>query len=136
MLAPNLDTVRLFVHVLAASVWVGGQIALAGIVPVLRRKHPESTRAVANAFARVAWPSFLVVVVSGMWSLFDVDIQNADWQYTATVSIHVLFALVSGSAAAIHALGRTKLALAVGGALGLLFSLGALFTGILLRSGS
>ena len=28
-----LDTLRLFIHVLAASVWVGGQIVLAGIVP-------------------------------------------------------------------------------------------------------
>ena len=26
MLSPTLDTVRLFLHVLAASVWVGGQI--------------------------------------------------------------------------------------------------------------
>ena len=34
MLSPTLDTVRLFVHVLAASVWVGGQIALGGIVPI------------------------------------------------------------------------------------------------------
>jgi len=28
---PTLDTLRLVLHVLAASVWVGGQIALAGV---------------------------------------------------------------------------------------------------------
>ena len=32
MLSPTVDTVRLFLHVLAASVWVGGQIVLAGLV--------------------------------------------------------------------------------------------------------
>jgi len=29
VLSPSLTTLRLFLHVLAASVWVGGQIALA-----------------------------------------------------------------------------------------------------------
>ena len=136
MLSPNLDTLRIFIHVLAGSVWVGGQIALAGIVPVLRKNHPESTRSVAHAFARVAWPSFVVSVATGMWSLIDVDIQGADWQYTSTVLTHVLLALTAGMAAGVHAIGRSKAALAIGGALGLLFSVGALFVGVLLRSGS
>ena len=35
----------------------------------------------------------------------------------------------------IHSLGKTKLVLALGGALGLLCSLAALFLGILLRTG-
>lgn len=37
MLPVHAATVRLFLHVLGATVWVGGQIALAGIVPVVRR---------------------------------------------------------------------------------------------------
>src|SRR4051812_48787197 len=32
----DLDTVRLFLHVLAATVWVGGQLVLAALVPALR----------------------------------------------------------------------------------------------------
>ena len=31
MLSPTLTTVRLFLHVLAASVWVGGQIVLVNV---------------------------------------------------------------------------------------------------------
>ena len=58
MLSPSLTTVRLFLHILAASVWVGGQIALAGVVPTVRKVSPEATKAVARAFARVAWPAF------------------------------------------------------------------------------
>ena len=37
MLAVSWDTVRLFLHVLAATIWVGGQLTLAVLVPVLRR---------------------------------------------------------------------------------------------------
>jgi len=31
---------RLFLHILAASVWVGGQIVMAGILPTTRRLEP------------------------------------------------------------------------------------------------
>ena len=40
MLSPTIDTIRLFLHILAASVWVGGQIVLAGLVPSLKRAFP------------------------------------------------------------------------------------------------
>ena len=33
MLSVNWDTIRLFVHVLAAAIWVGGQLTLAALVP-------------------------------------------------------------------------------------------------------
>lgn len=36
MLPAGWDTVRMFVHVLAATVWVGGQLTLAALVPALR----------------------------------------------------------------------------------------------------
>lgn len=136
MMSPNLDTLRLFVHVLAASVWVGGQIALAGIVPALRNRHPESTKTVARSFARVAWSSFVVLIVTGIWNLVDVGIDSSDWTYVVTVMIHVLTAAAAGIAVAVHSIGRSKLALALGGALGLLFSLAALFVGMILRTGS
>ena len=37
MLAVSWDTIRLFLHVLAATIWVGGQLVLAALAPVLRR---------------------------------------------------------------------------------------------------
>lgn len=135
MLSPTIDTVRLFIHVLAASIWVGGQIALAGIVPALRKSHPESTKTVARAFGKVAWFSYVIVVISGIWSLVEVDVSNADWSYTTTVMIHVFAAAAAGAAAAVHAIGRTRIAIALGGALGLIASLFALFIGLLLGTG-
>jgi putative copper export protein len=136
MLSPTLDTLRIALHVLGAAVWVGGQIALAGVVPSLRRVAPEATRVVARAFARVAWPAFALVTVTGLWSLAEVDVANTSTSYQVTVLVKIVLAIGSGAAAAVHAVGRTKVALAVGGAVGLLGALGALFLGVLLTTGT
>ncbi len=136
MLSPTLDTVRLFLHVLAASVWVGGQIALAGVVPSLRRSHPDATKVAAKAFARVAWPAFVVVVITGLWNLGDIDVANTTTSYQVTLFLKIGLAMVSGAAAAVHQVGNSKVALAVGGAVGLLAALGAMYCGYLLTTGS
>lgn len=132
MLTPTLDTLRITLHVLGAAIWVGGQIVLAGLVPGLRRLHPEATGVAARAFARVAWPAFAVAVITGLWSLGEVDLAGASSAYQVTVLIKIALAMGSGAAAAVHALGRTRLALAAGGALGLVGALGALVLGVLL----
>jgi len=136
MLSPSTATIRLFLHVLAASVWVGGQFALAGVVPALRRAAPDSTKVVGQAFARVAWPAFGVVVLTGMWNLMAVDITTRDSAWQGTVLLHLAMGIASGVFAAIHAAGKSKLSLAIGGALGALTSVAALFLGVLLHSGT
>lgn len=135
MLSPTTATLRLFLHVLAATVWVGGQIALAGVVPVLRRDAPTVTKAVARAFAKVAWPAFAVLVATGVWNLAAIDVADTDTAYQVTVFAKVAIALVAAVAVAVHSIGRSKLALALGGAIGLLASLGALYLGVLLHTG-
>ena len=134
MLSPSLTTVRLFLHVLGASVWVGGQFALAGIVPALRRSAPESTKVVAPAFARVAWPAFGLTVVTGIWNMMAIDLTAASGAYQGTLLLKLGVAILSGVFAGVHAAGRSRAALAIGGALGALTSLLALFLGVLLHS--
>jgi putative copper export protein len=137
LLSPNWDVFRLFLHVLAASVWVGGQIALAGVVPVLRRRQLDmAVRLAARGFARVAWPAFGVLVLTGMWNLVEVDITDTTSAYQQTLLVKVLLAMASGGAAAVHSVGRSKAALAIGGAVGLLGAVGAMFCGYLLTAGS
>jgi putative copper export protein len=136
VLSPTVDTVRLFLHLLAASVWVGGQIVLAGLVPSLRRAFPESTKVAANAFARVAWPAFALVVVTGLWNIAEVDVANTTTEYQITLFVKIAAAVASGAAAAVHQVGRSKAALAVGGAIGLLGALAAMFLGLVLRTGT
>lgn len=136
MLSPTTATFRLFLHVIAASIWVGGQFALAGIVPTLRRSASEATKPVAQAFARLAWPAFAVTVATGLWNLMAVDITTASSAYQGTLMVKIAFAIASGAFVALHQFGRTKLALAVGGALGALCAVAAMFLGILLHTGS
>jgi hypothetical protein len=62
MLAVSWDTVRLFLHVLAATIWVGGQLVLAALVPALRRFGAEVPRAAASRFNQVAWAAFAVLI--------------------------------------------------------------------------
>ncbi len=140
MLSPTAATIRLVLHILAATVWVGGQIVLGGLVGAIR-SHPGSAesgilKVVARAYNRVAWPAFALLVATGLWNLMAVKIGSTTTGYQITVFLHVILAAVSGAFAAVHVIGRTRLALALGGALGLLGALGALFVGVLLRTGS
>jgi len=48
VLGVSWETVRLFLHVLAATVWVGGQLTLAALVPALRRLGADVPRALAG----------------------------------------------------------------------------------------
>ena len=136
MLSPTLDTVRLFLHILAASIWVGGQIVLAGLVPSLKRAAPESVKVAARAYSRVAWPAFGVVVVTGLWNLSEIDVTDTSTAYQITLFVKISLAITSGAAAAVHQVGRSRAALAIGGAIGLLAALGAMFLGYLLSTGT
>ncbi len=135
MLSPTAATIRLFLHVLAATVWVGGQISLAGLVGTVRRASPEAPRAVARAFARLAWPAFGLLVATGVWNLIEIDLGHTTTAYQVTVFVKIAVAAAAAVFVLIHSLGRTKQALALGGALGLLCSMAALFLGILLHTG-
>jgi uncharacterized membrane protein len=135
VLSPNLATLRLFLHVLAASVWVGGQVVLVGVIPALRASYPDATRVVAKAYGRVAWPAFAIAVVTGIWNLLEVDADG--WTaYQITLGVKILLVTVSGLAAAVHQVGRSKVALAVGGAVGFVSALGAMYVGLLLTTGT
>jgi len=129
-------TIRLFLHVLAASVWVGGQIVLAGVVPAIRATHPEATRVVAKAYGRIAWPAFAVVVVTGLWNLSEISVSGSGIDYQITLFVKIAVAIVSGAAAAVHQVGRSRAALAIGGAVGFLAALAAMYLGFVLRTGA
>lgn len=134
MLPIHAATVRLFIHVLAATVWVGGQLTLAGLVPVVRKLGPEVTKAVARQFDRIAWPAFGVLVLTGIWNLLEVDVGDTSTQYQATLGIKLALVGLTAGGAAAHRAATTKPVLAIGGAAAALGAIGALFFGILLRT--
>ena len=131
MLAVSWDTVRLFLHVLAATVWVGGQLTLAALVPTLRGLGAEIPRAAARRFNQVAWPAFAVLIVTGIWNVIAVRSQVTGG-YETTLIVKLVLVAVSGLTAALHARARTAAGLAVFGSLTGISALAALFAGILL----
>ena len=131
MLSVSWDTIRLFLHVLAATIWVGGQITLAALVPVLRRLGAEIPRAAARRFNQVAWPAFAVLVITGIWNIAAVQGQ-IHGSYETTLVVKLIVVVISGVTAALHARARNPRWIAVFGALTGLSALAALFLGILL----
>lgn len=130
MLPITLDTVRLFLHVLAATVWVGGQLTLAGLVPGLRALDPDAPRAVARRFNRIAWPAYGVLLVTGVWNLFESSFDDRDTEWQVTLFVKLVVVALSGASAATHAMTVRKAVLAVGGVVAGLSSLAALFLGV------
>jgi putative copper export protein len=131
MLSVTWDMIRLFLHVLAATIWVGGQITLAALVPVLRRLGAEIPRAAARRFNQVAWPAFAVLVITGIWNIAAVHAQ-IHGSYETTLVVKLIVVVISGLTAALHARARNPRWIAVFGALTGLSALAALFLGILL----
>jgi putative copper export protein len=126
----DLETLRLFLHVLAATVWVGGQLTLAALVPALRAAGAEVPKAAARAFNRVAWPAFGVLVLTGIWNVVAESDDSAAYQHTLMVKYTLV--LLSGVTALLHARATSRRGMAVFGALTGLTALGALFVGIVL----
>jgi putative copper export protein len=131
VIAPSWDSVRLFLHVLAATIWVGGQLTLAALVPALRAAGADVPRAAARAFSRIAWPAFLVLIVTGAWNIA-VERSDNHGSYRVTLIVKLVVVAASGLTAWLHARSTSKVGLAVWGALTGLTALGALFLGILL----
>jgi putative copper export protein len=131
VLSVNWDTIRLFLHVLAATIWVGGQITLAALVPVLRRLGAEIPRTAARRFNLIAWPAFGVLVLTGIWNIVAVRSQISG-SYETTLVVKLIVVAISGITAALHARARGTTWVAVFGALTGISALAALFLGVLL----
>ena len=129
MLPITWTSVRLFIHVTAAAIWVGGQLTLAGLVPGLRQLSPDAPRAVAQRFNRIAWPAFAVLVATGIWNIVAIS-PVWDSDYGRTLSFKLVVVAISGTAAFLHARSHSRRGLAVFGALSGLAALTALFLGV------
>ena len=132
MLAPALETVRLTLHVLAASVWVGGQIVMTGLVGPARGLGAEAPKALARAFARLAWPAYLLLLVTGVWNISAVGYSSMDSAWKAVLMAKILVVVLAGVGVLLHQRATTRRGLAVWGSVGGLASVAALVMGILL----
>ena len=130
-LAPALDGLRLSLHVLAAAVWVGGQITLAGLLGAARTLGEGAAGTLARAFARLQWPAYAVLLATGIWNVAVAGSgQPTAWQ--AVLGAKVGIVLLAGLAAYLHTKASSRAALAAWGAVSGLSSVTALVLGIFL----
>ena len=99
MLAVSWDTIRLFLHVLAAATWVGGQLVLAALVPVRRKGGVLLADLTSAAKRRKVWqhetadegkppcvmtPSRWSGPAARPWSRFPVKSTSRTWTSSGT----------------------------------------------------
>lgn len=131
-LAPTLTTVRLSLHVLAAAVFVGGQLTMVGLLPDLRRIGGDATVRVARAFAKVSWPAFFVLVLTGIWNVSAVRASHSTSSWKAVLMIKIAVVVLAGVAAWLHQRSTSKKSLAIWGSVTGIASIAALVLGVLL----
>ncbi len=133
MLAPALDIVRLSLHVTAATVWVGGQIAMAGLVPTLSKvADQQAVQAVARRFADLAWPAFLVLIITGIWNITAVHPSQQNRTWKAVLVIKICVVVLAGVAAYVHQRATSRTALAIWGSVSGTAAIVALVLGVAL----
>jgi putative copper export protein len=107
-LAPALTTVRLSLHVLAATVWVGGQITMVGLLPDLRALGGDAAVRVARAFARLSWPAFLVLVLTGVWNVSAMHASDSTHAWKVVLSVKVAIVALAAVGAWLHGRAGSK----------------------------
>lgn len=125
----DLDTIRTALHLLGVAVWLGGQILMMGLLPILRKIGDDVPRQVAAGFGRVAWPFFGLIVITGIWNIFAVDLGDVTSGYNAVFGIKMLLVLVTGMAAWMHQRADNAAMRGATGAIGFIASLAALVLG-------
>jgi len=123
------ELLRLFLHITAATIWVGGQLVLAALVPSLRLASPEAPAVAARAFARIAWPAFAVLLVTGAWNAWAVRDELHD-SYAVLFASKLVMVALSGLTAWLHARATTPAARGGFGAATAAFALLSVLLGV------
>ncbi|MDA8290640.1 MAG: hypothetical protein M0Z33_03020 [Actinomycetota bacterium] len=131
-LAPAMTALRLSLHVLAASVWVGGQITVAGLLGTVRGFGEGAPRAIARTFGRLEWPAFALLIATGVWNVLATHPSHESTAWKVVLAAKIAVALAAGLAAWLHQRARSRAGLAAYGAVTALASLVALVLGVLL----
>ncbi|MGH9078892.1 MAG: hypothetical protein ACRDYE_02225 [Acidimicrobiales bacterium] len=131
-LSDGLGGFRLILHVLAATIWVGGQFTVAGLLPTIRTLGEDAPKRVAGALARLLWPAYAVLVVTGLWNIGALTVSQASAAWKTVLIVKIVVVAVAGVAVYLHQRSTSRRALAVWGALGALASVAALCLGVFL----
>ena len=131
------DTIR-FIHLIAASVWVGGLITLAALVSAVRRAGADRSvlKMMARRFGRVSWTAMAVAVTTGIVQLARSNVSlGTDTDYAVALFVKLSLVGIAVALAIIHQVTAARTTPAVRGSvqgLILLVSLGIVAAAIAL----
>jgi putative copper export protein len=104
VLSVSGPTLVLWVHLVAACIWIGGQVTVAAIIPLLRDQR-ELARRVGRRYQAVAWPAFAVLIVTGVVNVGNAGLhwsQLLDSSAGRTLVVKLVLVALSGLAAGVH----------------------------------
>lgn len=95
----TLDQVIRWFHLLAATVWIGGMITMAALVPVLRRggASRDLIQTGARRFGQATWIALSVSVLTGILQVF-----RLDHQLTGALALKLVLVSISITLAFVH----------------------------------
>jgi putative copper export protein len=131
-LSDGLGGFRLILHVFAAAIWVGGQFTVAGLLPTVRTLGEEAPKAVGRALARLLWPAYAVLVVTGFWNIGSLAVGDASTAWKTVLYVKIGVVALAGAAVYLHQQATSRRATAVWGAIGAVASVAALALGVFL----
>ena len=131
-LASSLAVIRLTLHVLAACVWVGGQLVLGGLLPTVRGLGDDAPRRIAQAFGRLSWPAYWLLVLTGIWNFLAVDHRIATNSWNAAFGVKMVAVALAGLGTFLHTKAATPRARGIYAALATTASIAALALGVAL----
>ncbi len=132
MLASSLTALRLTLHILAATIWVGGQLTLAGLVPTLKDAGEGVVTAAAKAFSRLAWPAYVVLIATGLWNYASFNMNEVSTAWKIVLAVKIAVALFAGLATFLHQKARSRGQIAFWGSVSGLSAVAALTLGVFL----
>jgi putative copper export protein len=124
----DLEVIQKTLHILAVTIWVGGQLVFIALMGPLQRTAPAAIAPVARAYAWVSWPAFGVLILTGGWMLSGAGEESDAFRTTLMVKL-VLVAL-SGLGAALHTFAKNPTLKGIWATVGLVSALGAVLLGV------
>lgn len=129
-LASGLTVLRLSLHVLAATIWVGGQFVLAGLLGTVRTMGEGAPKKIAQAFGRLSWPAYWLLVATGVWNYLAIDHKIATSSWNAVFGVKMLMVVLAGLGSYLHTKAKTPRARGAYAGVTSLASVAALVLGI------
>lgn len=105
---------------------------MVGLVPTARGLGSGAPKALARAFARVSWPAYALVVITGFWNVAVVHFTSQSTAWQAVFGVKMAVVVLAGLGAFLHSRATSKAGLAVWGSVAGLASVAALLFGVLL----